>query len=50
VNATLSDIAATREELGRGNDPLEKIDLRAAAYILAVKRVADVTLRRGIWP
>ncbi len=50
INSTLPEIGAAREELGRGNDPLEKIDLRTAAYILAVKRVADVTMRRGIWP
>jgi glutamate dehydrogenase (NAD(P)+) len=50
INSTLPEIGAAREELGRGNDPLEKIDLRTAAYILAVKRVADVTIRRGIWP
>lgn len=30
--------------------PLEPIDLRTAAYILAVSRVASVTLERGIWP
>jgi glutamate dehydrogenase/leucine dehydrogenase len=50
INTTLPEIGAVREELGRSNDPLEKIDLRTAAYILAVKRVADVTMRRGIWP
>ena len=50
INETLPEIAETRAELGRGNDPVEEIDLRTAAYILAVKRVADVTLRRGIWP
>jgi len=50
INSTLPEIGAAREELGRGNDPLETIDLRTAAYILAVKRVADVTMRRGIWP
>ena len=50
INETLSDIAASREKLGRGNGTLTTIDLRTAAYVLAVKRVADVTLRRGIWP
>jgi len=50
VNASLSEITAKRQELGRGTDALEKIDLRTAAYVLAVKRVADVTIRRGIWP
>jgi glutamate dehydrogenase/leucine dehydrogenase len=28
----------------------EKVNMRTAAYILAVKRVADVTKARGIWP
>ena len=50
VNDTLPEIRAAREKLGRGDDPLDRIDLRTAAYITAVKRVADVTLRRGIWP
>jgi glutamate dehydrogenase (NAD(P)+) len=50
INGSLTDIQATRTKLGRGSDPVEKIDLRTAAYILAVKRVADVTLQRGIWP
>jgi glutamate dehydrogenase (NAD(P)+) len=50
INGSLEDIQATRTKLGRGSDPVEKIDLRTAAYILAVKRVADVTLQRGIWP
>jgi glutamate dehydrogenase (NAD(P)+) len=50
INGGLEEIQARRVELGRGSDPLEPIDLRTAAYVLAVKRVADVTLRRGIWP
>jgi glutamate dehydrogenase (NAD(P)+) len=50
INGGLEELQARRVELGRGSDPLEPIDLRTAAYVLAVKRVADVTLRRGIWP
>jgi glutamate dehydrogenase (NAD(P)+) len=50
VNNSLPEIEAKREDLGRGDRPLEKTDLRTAAYILAVKRVAEVTLQRGIWP
>ncbi|TFG66651.1 MAG: Glu/Leu/Phe/Val dehydrogenase [Gemmatimonadales bacterium] len=50
INGSLTDIQATRETNGRGGDPVEKIGLRTAAYIVAVKRVADVTLKRGIWP
>ena len=29
---------------------LGPVDLRQAAFILAVRRVASVTLERGIWP
>ena len=29
---------------------LEPVDLRTAAYVLAVRRVASVALQRGIWP
>ncbi len=28
----------------------DRIDLRTAAYALAIGRVADVALARGIWP
>ena len=28
----------------------ERIDLRTAAYILAIGRVAEVAIERGIWP
>ena len=50
VNGSLEEIRTTRRQNGRGDDPIEEIDLRTAAYILAVKRVADVTMKRGIWP
>ena len=50
VNGSLAEIQSMRRRNGRGDDPIDKIDLRTAAYILAVKRVADVTLKRGIWP
>ncbi len=30
--------------------PLEPADLRTAAYVLAISRVANVTLERGVWP
>ena len=35
---------------GVANTPLVPVDLRTAAHVLAIKRVADVTLARGIWP
>ncbi len=37
----------TQQELAASGEP---IDLRTAAYVLAIRRVADVALSRGIWP
>jgi glutamate dehydrogenase/leucine dehydrogenase len=37
----------TLQELEAGGDP---VDLRTAAYVLAIRRVAEVALSRGIWP
>jgi glutamate dehydrogenase (NAD(P)+) len=50
INDSAPEMAIARSDGGHGGDPVEKVDLRTAAYVLAVKRVADVTLRRGIWP
>ena len=51
INGSLEDLRARRGQNGRG-DPgdLTPVDLRTAAYVLAVDRVARVTLDRGIWP
>jgi glutamate dehydrogenase/leucine dehydrogenase len=48
VNEGLAELQARRN--GRGDDPLTAADLRTTAYVLAVDRVATVTLDRGIWP
>ena len=50
VNDQLEDLEARRREHGRQGDPLEPLDLRTAALVVAVERVAKVTLDRGIWP
>ncbi|HSG00932.1 MAG TPA: Glu/Leu/Phe/Val dehydrogenase [Vicinamibacterales bacterium] len=51
VNDSLGVINGTRRRVnGKKAARLEPIDLRTAAYVLAVKRVADVALKRGIWP
>ena len=50
INATLGDIETEREKHGLTGPSLEPVTLRAAAYILAIKRVAWTTLQRGIWP
>jgi glutamate dehydrogenase/leucine dehydrogenase len=50
-------LPAIREALGEARKrrpvpdyPLEPVTLRAAAYVLAISRVASVALERGIWP
>jgi glutamate dehydrogenase (NAD(P)+) len=50
INSSLDDLQAEREKRGLGGSPLKPVDLRMAAYVLAIKRVANVTLARGIWP
>ncbi len=54
INSCLPEIE--REHFEKQSGPhaqalsLEKVDLRTAAYVLAVSRVAHVALERGIWP
>ncbi|NIR46031.1 MAG: Glu/Leu/Phe/Val dehydrogenase [Gemmatimonadetes bacterium] len=49
INESLGALNSGRKEHGLPAD-LEPVDLRTAAYILAIQRVARVTLERGIWP
>jgi glutamate dehydrogenase (NAD(P)+) len=47
----IEEIEALRaERLGTEQASLAAPDLRTAAYVLAISRVARVTLARGIWP
>lgn len=50
VNAALERLEAERQRRGDDRGPLGPVDLRTAAYVLAIKRVAGVTKERGIWP
>jgi len=50
INGSLEAIEAERKQRGRGGAPLEPVDLRTAANLLAIRRVAQVTRERGIWP
>ncbi len=50
INGSLDALEKQRKEAGREGEPLEPVDLRTAAYVLAIERVAKVTLERGIWP
>ena len=46
INASLGELAARAES----SEPLEPADLRTAAFALAIRRVAEVRISRGIWP
>jgi glutamate dehydrogenase (NAD(P)+) len=51
IDESLGQIGAERKARNLGDGAkLEPVDLRTAAYILAVQRVARVTAARGIWP
>ncbi len=50
LNGSLDELNARRREQARGGDPAGPVDLRTAALIVAIERVAEVTLDRGIWP
>ncbi|NIM52191.1 MAG: glutamate dehydrogenase [Gemmatimonadales bacterium] len=50
INQSLDELKAQREDRGIEGDALKPVDLRMAAYVLAIRRVAEVTLKRGIWP
>ena len=50
TDAVLDTFKQVNDEIGVGGMPDEPIDLRTAAYVLAVNRVAKVTRERGIWP
>jgi glutamate dehydrogenase (NAD(P)+) len=49
VNGSLKVLNEARKKQGLTTG-LEPVDLRTAAYVLAISRVARVTLARGIWP
>jgi glutamate dehydrogenase/leucine dehydrogenase len=50
INDSLDALNGERKKRNLSGEPLEPIDLRTAAYVLAISRVAKVTLERGIWP
>ena len=48
---TMEEVNGSLDKLAAGqNRRLEPIDLRNAAYILAIRRVAKIAAERGIWP
>jgi glutamate dehydrogenase (NAD(P)+) len=50
VNARLPEIEKERKVMGMPAMKLKSLNLRRAAFVLAIDRVAKVTLERGIWP
>jgi len=53
INGSLGTIKSDGQPR-RASDPatarLEQVDLRCAAFVLAISRVAQVAMERGIWP
>jgi glutamate dehydrogenase (NAD(P)+) len=50
INGDLDGLRRARADRGLNGQPLAPANLRTTAYVLAVRRVADVALQRGIWP
>ncbi|MCZ6917263.1 MAG: Glu/Leu/Phe/Val dehydrogenase [Gemmatimonadetes bacterium] len=50
IDSSLVKITGEHAARGVPIDGLGMVDLRTAAYVLAIKRVAKVALERGIWP
>jgi glutamate dehydrogenase/leucine dehydrogenase len=51
LNESLAELTRKRRErYGPEVPELGPVDLRTAAYVLAIERVATVALERGIWP
>jgi len=50
INESLDELRAARRAKADGDEDLAAADLRTAAFVLAIERVAQVTLDRGIWP
>ena len=50
INGSLVELGIERVRRGRGDDPLDRVDLRTTAFVMAVERVARVALDRGVWP
>jgi glutamate dehydrogenase (NAD(P)+) len=44
------DAVIDRYESLKSSDGNANVDLRTAALVVAIQRVANVALRRGIWP
>jgi glutamate dehydrogenase (NAD(P)+) len=50
TNSNLPAVARHRRRRGLKPERLRRVNLRMAAFVLAIERVAAVTLERGIWP
>ncbi len=50
INDSLDALEKQRKKKDPSGEPLQPVNLRTAAYVLAIERVAKVTLERGIWP
>ncbi len=50
MEKTVESVLACQETLIDNPDTNSFVDLRTAALVVAIRRIADVTISRGIWP
>ncbi len=52
INESIDRLEAERSKSRKkgDDDSLDRVDLRTAAFVLAISRVARVAMERGIWP
>lgn len=50
INDGLEDLAREWQKAGGEGPVLDRVDLRTAAHVVAIERVAEVARERGIWP
>ena len=50
MKQVVARVLACQKELIESGETDGNVDLRTAALVLAIRRIADVTLSRGIWP
>lgn len=50
MQQAVEKVVACQQDLAKSDASDGMVDLRTAAMVIAVRRIADVTLSRGIWP
>ena len=50
MEKTIEAVIACQKNLVSNTETTEYVDLRTAALVVAIRRIAEVTISRGIWP